>query len=295
MRSIDTTTRRDRSVYRALAAILFVVGAAGALPACSADTCAADDFECITLHMRFYGADGEEIQATPIAVSAIRPRPAGEKAPRFTNELGPLSFPDRSTYAEVKLGFVDPLGASPGLGCFGIPRGSSPPGCIGAGCGGSAPPTTAVAIPPVEDGLTEGTLHLQLGMDYEPLDGETHELDVVVFPASPAEGTDAPAGEVSPDTLAFGEPVVAPVTVEAEADGSTSGGSSGCGWDCSFAGLSNASLREGCCASGCPSSCSDACGNGWYEVGGQLFGPCSTQDTGCMQGAADGAVHACGF
>lgn len=294
--SVDVRARTGRNLYRALGAITLVIGAAGALPACSADTCAADDFECITLHLRFYGVDGEEIETTQVSVGDIKPRPQGEKAPRFTSPLQPLSFPNRSSYAEVKLAFVDPLGASPGKGCFGIPRGSSPPGCIGAGCGGSAAPPTAVVVPPVEDGLTEGTDHFQIGIDYEPLEGEAHEFDLVMFPASPAEGSDAPEGEVSVDDLAFGEPVVGPVTVEPESPSDSSGsGPSGCDWDCGFAGLASSTLREGCCSGGCPSSCSDACGNGWYEVGGQLFGPCSSQDTGCLSGAADGAVHACGF
>lgn len=70
------------------------------------------------------------------------------------------------------------------------------------------------------------------------------------------------------------------------------GGGGGCSWTCP-AGLRQASLRTGCCSGTCPASCADACGNAWYEARGQLFGPCSAQNTGCMQNAAQGAVNAC--
>lgn len=75
--------------------------------------------------------------------------------------------------------------------------------------------------------------------------------------------------------------------------GGSSSGGGGCSWSCP-GGFRKASLRTGCCSVGaCPDSCSDACGNGWYEARGSLFGPCSVQNTSCMQNAARGALNAC--
>lgn len=80
---------------------------------------------------------------------------------------------------------------------------------------------------------------------------------------------------------------------DSTSSGDMTGG--GCGWDCASQGLSPAQTRDGCCSSGsCPNSCSDICGNGWYEVNGQIFGPCTVQDTACMQNAAQAALSACG-
>ena len=89
-------------------------------------------------------------------------------------------------------------------------------------------------------------------------------------------------------------------------DGGSSGGGNGGGgggctaaWDCSAIGTT-ATLRTGCCAltPGCSNggsygNCSDGCGNGWYEFGGQVYGPCSAGDSSCLQQAAMAVVNAC--
>ena len=82
-------------------------------------------------------------------------------------------------------------------------------------------------------------------------------------------------------------------------DSTDGGGGSGCGQfsgGCAAIGGYSASLREGCCLdSGCGvSSCSDDCGYGWYEVGGSLYGPCSSGDSTCLNSAASAAIAAGG-
>jgi hypothetical protein len=61
---------------------------------------------------------------------------------------------------------------------------------------------------------------------------------------------------------------------------------------CAAAGLSNAHLRTGCCSTtGCLGSCTDSCYS-WYEVGNQLYGPCTVGDNSCLQNAAQAATNA---
>lgn len=60
----------------------------------------------------------------------------------------------------------------------------------------------------------------------------------------------------------------------------------------------SARLGSGCCYySSCTrgqlGSCADGCGNGWYEVGTSLYGPCESGNSSCLQSAANAAVRAC--
>ncbi len=60
--------------------------------------------------------------------------------------------------------------------------------------------------------------------------------------------------------------------------------------------FTSAQTGAGCCESpslACPSSCTDGCGNSWYEVGGHRFGPCPSSNNSCMQNAAAAATQAC--
>jgi len=68
----------------------------------------------------------------------------------------------------------------------------------------------------------------------------------------------------------------------------------GCAVDCASAGLYGSTYSyDGCCSGGCPSACADACGSTWYEVGSSVYGPCGSQDTACIQAAAEQAVAGC--
>jgi hypothetical protein len=64
---------------------------------------------------------------------------------------------------------------------------------------------------------------------------------------------------------------------------------------CAAANMRNSTRPGGCCSvdDSCPASCSNACGEGWYEVRGQVIGPCRSSDSSCFQSAAQTAVEAC--
>jgi hypothetical protein len=70
--------------------------------------------------------------------------------------------------------------------------------------------------------------------------------------------------------------------------GAPPGGCSAMGYD-----FHSASAGDGCCtSSGCLDACADDCATGWYEVGGQAYGPCDVADQSCMNAAAQQAVDA---
>jgi len=114
-------------------------------------------------------------------------------------------------------------------------------------------------------------------------------------------------GSTSAACLQVDNPGAAPDSGQNSSSGggggtSEGGGGGGCGipaGGCAAAGLVDATLRSGCCsvAQGCPNggslgSCTDTCYS-WYEVGGQLYGPCSVGDTGCLTQEATSAASAC--
>jgi hypothetical protein len=70
---------------------------------------------------------------------------------------------------------------------------------------------------------------------------------------------------------------------------------------CAQAGLVNAMLQPGCCeapvgpctSGGSYSSCTDGCGNTWYEYNGQIYGPCAPGDSACLTSQATAVGTAC--
>lgn len=82
--------------------------------------------------------------------------------------------------------------------------------------------------------------------------------------------------------------------------GQGGGGPAGCGvlpGGC-VAGMEPAGLRAGCCSvsqvSGCGTmgACVDSCATAWYELNGQMFGPCEGSDEACIWQAAEAVVEA---
>jgi hypothetical protein len=92
-------------------------------------------------------------------------------------------------------------------------------------------------------------------------------------------------------------------TLPASSQGGSSGGGS-CGIPSGGcpSGYRNSTLTSGCCsdeevgpcsAGGSYATCTDGCGNGWYEYQGRIYGPCAGGDQGCLQQAAQRVVAAC--
>lgn len=103
------------------------------------------------------------------------------------------------------------------------------------------------------------------------------------------------------DSIMCGNTYAACANSGSSSGGSGSGSGGGSGGSCadfanrcSSMGSYNASLRAGCCNdNGCVRSCVDGCGSAWYEADGRMFGPCSGQDSGCLERAAEQAVSFC--
>jgi hypothetical protein len=146
-----------------------------------------------------------------------------------------------------------------------------------------------VTTAPVYDQATQGQWPLQIGFDYTTSADDTFSLDFVAWSVCGSPVPDPVQAFADGDSVAIGAVIEVAVTVDVPVDTSSSGGG-----DCVSPTVADTVL-SGCCSTGtCPAACADASGNGWYEVGTQVFGPCPTGSS-CLQGAANSALQACGL